>query len=114
MVRSVGVFSNSGAVEMGAIGVTTLHPQGQGVQGSPFARGSITLIGEFLNSGVQGRWPAVHHPYKDGIWVLPLGRKAQATEAVGGELQSSKTNGLTRSESNTGRVVAVGNEGEFW
>jgi hypothetical protein len=33
---------------------------------------------------------------------------------INGELQAAKMNGLTWSEADTSRVVAVGNEGEFW
>jgi hypothetical protein len=54
MVRSAGVFSGGGVVVMGTIGVTTVHlRRASGSGASPFARGSVALIGGFLEDSVQ-------------------------------------------------------------
>jgi hypothetical protein len=60
---------------------------------------------------VQRQRPTVHHSYEYDALVYPLGRKTQATEAVGDELQATEANGFTRSEANAGRIVAIGNKG---
>jgi hypothetical protein len=33
---------------------------------------------------------------------------------IDGDLQEAKMNGFARSETDAGRFVAVGNEGQFW
>jgi hypothetical protein len=44
-----------------------IAPSGVGEsRAPPFTQGSVALIGKFLWGGVQGWWPTVHHPYKDG------------------------------------------------
>jgi hypothetical protein len=55
----------------------------------------------------------MHHSYEYGARVIPLGRKTQVTEAVGGELQAPKADGFAWSKFNPGLVVAIVNEGEF-
>jgi hypothetical protein len=42
------------------------------------------------------------HSHKDGAWVAPLGREAQAIEVVGDELQTSKVNDFTKGETTVG------------
>jgi hypothetical protein len=67
-VRSAEVFSDGDVVVIGTIRVTTLHPRGSGsseLPPPPFARGSVTLVGEFLEGNVQGRQPTVDHSYED-------------------------------------------------
>jgi hypothetical protein len=54
MVRGAGVPSGGGVVVMGIIGITMLHPQEMGKpELSPFARGCVTLVSEFLEDSVQ-------------------------------------------------------------
>jgi hypothetical protein len=62
----------------------------------PSARGSITLIGGFLEDS-----------------VIPLRRKCQVAEMIDGELQAPKANGFAWGKFDTSEVVSIGNEGEF-
>jgi hypothetical protein len=45
--------------------------------------------------------------------VIPLERKAQATEAVGDELLAPKADNFTKGETNAGQVVAIGDDCGF-
>jgi hypothetical protein len=38
------------------------------------------------------------HSHEDGAWVIPLGRKGQATEETDDELQAPKVNNFAKGE----------------
>jgi hypothetical protein len=50
--------------------------------------------------------------HEDGAWVAPLGKEAQAAEAVGNGLKAPKANGLTEGEATAHQAFTVGGDGE--
>jgi hypothetical protein len=54
----------------------------------------------------------VNHSHKYDACVIPLGRKAQATKAVGDELQVPEMNSFTKGETTAGLVLVVGDDEE--
>jgi hypothetical protein len=98
---------------MGSVGVTTLHPQGRGIQSSPRLLRQHHPRQTLLEGDVQRWHPVVYHSYEYGILVPLLGRKTQAAKVIGGELQATEMNGAAQSEADASRVVDVGNEREF-
>jgi hypothetical protein len=54
----------------------------------------------------------VNHSHKYGTSVIPLKRKAQATKAVGDELQAPKMNSFTKGEATACLMFVGGGNGE--
>jgi hypothetical protein len=50
--------------------------------------------------------------HDDSAWVTPLGREAQAAEAVGHELKAPKAKGFTEGEAIARQAFNVGGDGE--
>jgi hypothetical protein len=108
------VFSGGDVVVMGTVGVTMLHPRGRGIQSFPLCLRPCHLNWRTPRGWCAKTVTAVHHTYEYGAWIIPLRRKIQVIEAVGGELQAVKAYGFSWCESNVGWVFAVRNEGESW
>jgi hypothetical protein len=50
--------------------------------------------------------------HEGSIWTIPPGREAQATKAVGDELEAPKANGLNKGEATTRQAFNISSDGE--
>jgi hypothetical protein len=113
IVWNVRVFFGAGVVVMGIVGDTTLRPRGPGDPELPPVPKAVPPSSKESSKAVcKDSDPLCTIPTKMSLVPLVRG-KTQAVKAIDGELQAGKMNCFSWSEADGGRVVAIGNEGEF-